>query len=54
MEPPDPSFTDELNVTEEYTVLVFDVRLAAVSLPFQVYHLKVLVEAGLVAMKGNI
>ena len=49
MEPPDPSFADELNVPQEDTVLVFDVRRAAVSLPFQVHRLKVLVEAGLVA-----
>ena len=49
MEPPDPSFADEFNVPQEDAVLVFDVRRAAVSLPFQVHRLKVLVEAGLVA-----
>ena len=49
MEPPDPSFADEFNVPQEDAVLVFDVRRAAVSLPFQVRRLKVLVEAGLVA-----
>ena len=49
MEPPDPSFADEFNVSQEDAVLVFDVRRAAVSLPFQVHRLKVLVEAGLVA-----
>ena len=49
MGPPDPSFADEFNVPQEDAVLVFDVRRAAVSLPFQVHHLKVLVEAGLVA-----
>ena len=49
MEPPNPSFTDEFNVPEEDTVLVFDVRRAVVSLPFQVHRFKVLVEAGLVA-----
>ena len=49
MEPPDPSFADKFNVPQEYAVLVFDVRRAAVSLPFQVHRLKVLVEAGLVA-----
>ena len=48
MEPPDPSFADEFNVPQD-AVLVFDVRRAAVSLPFQVHRLKVLVEAGLVA-----
>ena len=48
MEPPDPSFADELDVPQENAVLVFDVRQAAVSLLFQVHHLKVLVEAGLV------
>ena len=45
MEPPDPSFVDEFNVLQEGAVLVFDVRRAAVSLPFQVHRLKVLVEA---------
>ena len=49
MEPPDPSFADELNVPQEDAVLVFDVRRAAVSLPFQVHRFKVLVGAGLVA-----
>ena len=29
MEPPDPSFADELNVPQEYAVLVFDVRYTA-------------------------
>ena len=43
MEPPDPSFADEFNVLQKDAVLVFDVR--AVSLPFQVHRLKVLVEA---------
>ena len=47
--PLDPSFADEFNVPQEDAVLVFDVHRAAVSLPFQVYRLKVLVEAGLVA-----
>ena len=49
MEPPDPSFVDEFNVSQEYAVLAFDVRQAAVSLPFQVHRLKGLVEADLVA-----
>ena len=49
MEPPGPSFADEFNVPQEDAVLIFDVRRAAVSLPFQVHRLKVLVEAGLVA-----
>ena len=52
MEPPDPSFADESNVPQEGAVLVFDVHRAAVSLPFQVYRLKVLVEAGLVAFSS--
>ena len=52
MEPPDPSFADEFNVPQEYAVLAFDLRRAAVSLPFQVHHLKVLVEAGLVAFSS--
>ena len=48
----DPSFADEFNVPQAYAVLVFDVRRAAVSLPFQGHHLKVLVEAGLVAFSS--
>ena len=52
MEPPDPSFADEFNVPQQDTVLVFDVRRAAVSLPFHVHRLKVLVEAGLVAFSS--
>ena len=52
MEPPDPSFADEFNVPQEYTVLVFDVRQAAVSLPFQVHRLNVLAEAALVAFSS--
>ena len=51
MEPPDPSFADKFNVPQEDAVLVFDVRRAAVSLPFQVRRLKVLLEAGLVASR---
>ena len=49
MEPSDPSFADEFNVPQEYAILVFGVRRAVVSLPFQVHRLKVLVEAGVVA-----
>ena len=49
MEPPNPSFADEFNVSQEYAVFIFGVHRAAVSLPFQVYRLQVLVEAGLVA-----
>ena len=49
MEPPDPSFADEFNVPQEDTVLVFDLRRAAISLPFRVHRLKELVEAGQVA-----
>ena len=52
MEPPDPSFADEFNVPQEDAVLVFDVRRAAVSLPFQVRRLNVLFEAGLVAFSS--
>ena len=49
MEPSDPLFVGEFNVPQEYAVLVFDVCRAAVSLPFQVHRLKMLVEASLVA-----
>ena len=52
MKPPDPSFADEFNAPQEDAVLVIDVRRAAVSLPFQVHRLKVLVEAGLVAFSS--
>ena len=52
MEPPDPSFMYEFNVLQEDAVLVFNVRRAAVSLPFQVHRLKVLVEGGLLAFSG--
>ena len=52
MEPPDLSFADEFNVSQEYAVLVLGVRRAAVSLPFQVHRLEVLVEAGVVALSS--
>ena len=52
MEPPDPSFADEFNVPQEDAILVFDVRRAAVSLPFQVHLLKWLIEADLVAFSS--
>ena len=52
MKPPDPSFADEFNVPQEYTVLVFDVRQAVASLPFQIRRLEMLVEAGLVAFSS--
>ena len=53
MEPSDPSFADEFKVPQEDAVLVFDVRRAAVSLPFQVHRLNVLVEVGLVAFSSG-
>ena len=52
MEPPDPSFADEFKVLQEDAVLVFNVRRAAVSLPFQVHRLEVLVEARLVTFSS--
>ena len=52
MEPSDPSFADEFNVPQDDAVLVFDVRRAAVSLPFQVHRFEVLIEAGLVAFSS--
>ena len=52
MDPPDPSFADEFNVSHEYAVLVFGVRRATVSRRFQVHRLNVLVEAGLVAFSS--
>ena len=50
MESLNPSFADEFNTPQQYAVLVFDVCRAAVSLPFQVTRLKMLVEAGLIAL----
>ena len=52
MEPPDLSFAHEINAPQEYAVLVFDVRRAAVPFRFQVHRLEVLVEAGLVAFSS--
>ena len=52
MESPDPSFADEFNVPQENAVLVFDVHRAVVSLPFQVYRLKVPVEVVLVVFSS--
>ena len=52
MKPPDPSFADEVNVSQGDAVLVLDVRRAAASLPFQVHRLKVLVETGLIAFSS--
>ena len=52
MGPPGPLLADEFNVSQECVVLVVDVRTAAVSLPFQVHRLKVLVEAGLVVVSS--
>ena len=52
MELPHPSFADEFNVPQEGAILAFDVRQAAVSLPSQVYRLKMLVEAALVAFSS--
>ena len=43
---------DEFNVPHEYAVIVFDVRQAAVSLPFQAPRLKGLTEGGLVAFSS--
>ena len=40
---------DEFNVSQEHAGLDFDIRRAAVLLPFQVYRLQVLVEAGVIA-----
>ena len=52
MESPDPSFADAFNVSQEDAVVVYDVRLAAASLPLQAHYLKVLVEAGLIAFSS--
>ena len=52
MEPPEPSFADEVNIRQEDTVLVCNVRPAEILLPFQIYHLQVLVKAGLIAFSN--
>ena len=49
MEPPDPSFVDEFNIPQEYTVLVFDVRRAMVLHLFQIYRPWMIVDVGLFA-----
>ena len=49
VEPPNPSFADEFNVSQQTAMLVFDELRAAVSLPFQVHRLKMPLESGLVA-----
>ena len=49
MEPPNSSFADEFNVSQQTAVLVFDELRAAVSLLFQVHRLKMPIEAGVVA-----
>ena len=46
------TFADEFNVFQKYAILVVYVHRAAVSLPFQIYCLKMLVEAGLVAFSN--
>ena len=52
MDPPNPSFADEFSGSQEYAVLVLDVRRAVVSLPFQVCRLHVLIKAGLIAFSN--
>ena len=52
MEPLDPSFAGEFNISQEYAILVFDVRRVAVSLPFQIPRIQMLVEDGLVAFSS--
>ena len=47
------SFSDGVNVSQVYAVLVFDTRRAAILLPFQVHRLNVLVEAGLIAFSNG-
>ena len=53
MEPPNPSFANELNVLQQVTVLVFDVLRVGVSIPFQVHRLEVLIKTGLVAFSDT-
>ena len=53
VEPPDPTFADEFTVPQEYAVLIFDVRRAAVSLLFQVHRPKVLVQVDLIAFSST-
>ena len=54
MEPPDPSFADEFNTPQEYAVLVFYVRRADISLPFQVDRLEMLLKADLIAFSNAV
>ena len=48
MELTDHAFAEDFNVSQEYAVLVVDVRRATVSLSFRSNHLQVLITAGLV------
>ena len=50
MESSNQSFANEFNFSKEYTVLVFDVRRATVSLYFPVNHIQVLLKAGLIVV----
>ena len=52
MELQDPSFADEFKVPPEYAVLIFDVRRASASFPFQIHRRKMLVEAELVTFSS--
>ena len=53
MEPPNPSFANELNAPQQVTVLVFDELRAAVSFRFQVHRLEVLIKTGLVVFSDT-
>ena len=50
VEPPNPSFADDFNISQQTAVLVFDELGAVVSLPFQVHRLKAPITACLVAI----
>ena len=53
MELPDSPFADEFNIPQEHTFLVINVRRAAISPPFRVHHLQMLVEAGQIAFPNT-
>ena len=50
MEPPDPSFADEISVLQEYAVFDFDILKTDFSFPFEVHRPWILVEASLIAV----
>lgn len=49
MEPLNPSFANDFNISQQVTAFVFDESRAAVSLPFQAHRLQVLIATNPIA-----